>query len=143
MLRRHHTDKDFAALLLALCSLAVVGPVYQQERASMPARLRLAKDMLASAATLRTSYDFGEQSDLETATATSFFMFAALFAMGLQKAAWLRLREAVECGRLLGLHRPETYAHYAASEKGRRLRLFLVLSVTERFVRHCRDLLRD
>jgi len=61
MLRRHHTDKDFAALILALCSLAVVGPVYQKERVSMTARIGLAKHMLASAAHLRTSYDFCEQ----------------------------------------------------------------------------------
>jgi hypothetical protein len=52
--------------------------------------------------------------------------------MGLQNAAWLRLREAVECGRLLGLHRPESYEQYSEIDKGRRLRIFLILSVTER-----------
>ncbi|KAJ9634418.1 hypothetical protein H2204_006243 [Knufia peltigerae] len=132
MLRQHHGDKDFAALILSLCSLAVVGPVYRKERDSMVARTSLAKDMLASAANLRTSYDFGEQPSLEATTVTSFFMFAALFAMGLQKAAWLRLREAVECGRLLGVHKPETYEQCSPSEKGQRLRIFLILSVTER-----------
>jgi hypothetical protein len=74
MLRHHHADKDFAALILALCSLAIVGPVYRKERDSMVARTSLAKDMLASAATLRTSYDFGEQPNLEATTVTSFFM---------------------------------------------------------------------
>ncbi|KIW21643.1 hypothetical protein PV08_02223 [Exophiala spinifera] len=122
MLRRHHTDKDFAAMILGLCSLAVVGPVYRKERNSMAARTCLAKDMLASAANLRTSYDFGEQQNLETTTVTSFFM----------RAAWLRLREAVECGRLLGVHKPETYKQYSPIERGQRLRIFLILSVTER-----------
>lgn len=74
MLRQHHGDKDFAALILSLCSLAVVGPVYRKERDSMVARTSLAKDMLASAANLRTSYDFGEQPSLEATTVTSFFM---------------------------------------------------------------------
>lgn len=54
--------------------------------------------------------------------------------MGLQKAAWLKLREAVECGRLLGMHKPETYEQYNPVEKARRLRIFLILSVTERHV---------
>lgn len=76
MLQRHHRDRDFAALILALCSLAIVGPIYQKERISTPTRTTVAKEMLASAAHLRTSYDFGEQADLEATTVTSFFMVA-------------------------------------------------------------------
>jgi hypothetical protein len=74
MLRQHHVDRDFAALVLSLCSLSVVGPIYQKERPSTSARMRVAKEMLASAANLRTSYDFGEQANLEVTTVTSFFM---------------------------------------------------------------------
>lgn len=131
MHQRHHSDAGFAALILSLCSLSLVQPVFKKERVSMPAREQHAKEMLNSVIKLRTSFDFGERLSLET-TATSFFMFAALFGMGLQRAAWLRLREAVECGRLMDLHQPQTYQSLTSSEKSLRLRIFLILSVTER-----------
>ena len=132
MLGRHHADADFGAMILSICAVSLVQPVYMRERASMKSREEHAKEMLNSAAKLRSSFDFGEHPSIE-ATVTSFLMFAALFGMSMQKAAWLKLRESLEIGRLLGLHKPETYQNLSLEESSLRLRVFLILSVTERY----------
>lgn len=132
LLQRHHEDVDFAAMILSLCSFALVQPVYSVEYASMPFRKNLASKMLNTASMMRSSFSFGEKTTLE-ATATSFFMFGALYGLDMANAAWLRLRESVECGRLIGLNKPETYRALETHERIQRFRLFLVLSVTERF----------
>ncbi|EMC92493.1 hypothetical protein BAUCODRAFT_27768 [Baudoinia panamericana UAMH 10762] len=131
MLQRYLHDSSFAALVLSMCAFALLQPVYHQEYESMDRRQSVAKDMLQAANTMRSSFDFGENMTLETVL-TSFFMFAALFGLNLQKAALLRLREAAEVGKLLGLHRPDNYAPLGFDEKSRRLRLFYILAVTER-----------
>jgi hypothetical protein len=98
----------------------------------MSFRQSLAKKMLSRASEMRTSFDFGENATLEAA-ATSFFMFGALHGLNLLNAAWLRLREAIEFGRLIGLDKPDAYAGLDTHEQSQRFRLFLILSVTERF----------
>ncbi|KEF56361.1 uncharacterized protein A1O9_07942 [Exophiala aquamarina CBS 119918] len=127
---RQSQDRDFTAMVLSLSALALVQPVLREEYESMPSRITLATNMLQAAMRSRT-HTFGENLTVVTVVA-SFFMFAALFGMGNQNAAWLRLREAVECGKMIGLHRPETYRYLDRDEKGQRFRLFLILSVTER-----------
>ena len=66
------------------------------------------------------------------AVIASFFMFATLYGLDHPKAAWLRLKEAVECGQLIGLHRPDKYNNLSIEERSQPLRLFLILAVTER-----------
>jgi len=127
---RQSHDTDFAAMVLSLSALALVQPVLREEYESMPSRIALATKMLQAAMRSRM-YTFGENLTV-VAVVASFFMFAALFGMGHQNAAWLRLRETVECGKLIGLHRPDTYRFLDRDEKGQRFRLFLILSVTER-----------
>ena len=109
MLGRHKTDPEFASLALALCALTLIQPVFKAECGSMPLRTERAAKMLSVATKMR-SFRFGENMTLE-ATVTSFLLFAALFGLGYQKASWLRLREAGECGRFIGLHKAETYQH--------------------------------
>ncbi|KIW65880.1 hypothetical protein PV04_08096 [Phialophora macrospora] len=130
MLGRHKSDLEFASLTLALCSLALVQPVFKAECGSMPLRTERAVRMLSIAIKMR-SISFGENMTFD-GTVTSFLLFAAFFGLGFQKAAWLRLREAVECGRFIALHQAETYQDLGTEEKARRFRLFLLLSVTER-----------
>ena len=132
MLGRHNSDLEFASLTLALCSLALVQPVYRAESGSMPRRTERATRMLTIAMKLR-SVSFGENMTFDS-TVTSYLLFAALSGLGLHKAAWLRLREAVECGRFIGLHQADMYHQLDTEEKARRFRLFLLLSVTERHV---------
>jgi hypothetical protein len=117
-------------MVLSLCALALVQPVFKAESPSMLARTDLARRMLSRALQAR-EFDFGEDMTIEGVIA-SFFMFAALYGLDRPKAAWLRLREAVECGQLIGLHRPETYSNLSKDEQGQPFRLFLVLAVTER-----------
>ncbi|KPI39651.1 uncharacterized protein AB675_3410 [Cyphellophora attinorum] len=130
MLRRQDRDPHFAAMVLSLCALTLVQPVYRQEFQSMPARVAKAEGMLREATNHR-DITFGEQISSEAVIA-SFFMFAALFGLGYHKAAWLRLREAIEYGKLIGLHLPETYNSLPSDEQGQRFRLLLILTVTER-----------
>ena len=127
---KHNENADFASMVLSMCALSMVQPVLKQEYESMPARLTLATNMLQSAVSIR-NFDFGENLTIEGVIA-SFFMFAAFFGMGLHKAAWLRLRESVESGKLIGLHLPDTYHELDSETKGQRFRLLLILSVTER-----------
>ncbi|KAK5044918.1 hypothetical protein LTR84_010290 [Exophiala bonariae] len=128
--RRQSRDPDFAAMVLSLSALALIQPVLREEHESMPSRTALATKMLQAAIKLRT-HTFGENLSV-VSVVSSFFMFAALFGLGNQNAAWLRLREAVECGKMIGLHQPDTYKYLTRDEKGPRFRLFLILSVTER-----------
>jgi hypothetical protein len=130
MLCRQDRDPHFAAMVLSLCALTLVQPVYRQEFQSMPARVARAEAMLREA-TGHRDITFGEHISSEAVIA-SFFMFAALFGLGYHKAAWLRLREAIEYGKLIGLHLPETYRTLPPDEQGQRFRLLLILTVTER-----------
>jgi hypothetical protein len=132
VLRRHHEDAGFGSMVLSLSAFSLVQPVYIQEYTSMSSRIHRAKEMLSAATHLRSSYAFGEKVVLDDVV-TSFFMFATLLGMELHSAAWLKLREAIECGLFLGLDRPERYENLSIKESSRRLRIFLVLSVTERF----------
>jgi hypothetical protein len=65
---------------------------------------------------------------------TSYFMFGALFELGQAEAARMRLREALSLGEIMGLHKKEGYDLNDPLEAQRRLRLFWVLTVTERLV---------
>jgi hypothetical protein len=130
MLGRHKADADFSSMILSMCALSIMQPVLREEYDSMPARRDLATKMLQAALGLR-GFDFGEAVTLEGSIA-SFFMFATFFGMGMHKAAWLRLRESVECGKLLGLHQPQAYHGLDAQIKGHRFRFLLILAVTER-----------
>lgn len=130
ILGRQHENADFASMVLSLCALSMIQPVLHEENDSMPARLTLATSMLQSAISIR-HFDFGESTNVEGVIA-SFFMFATFFGMGYHKTAWLRLRESVECGKLIGLYSPKTYHSLDAETKGQRFRLLLILAVTER-----------
>lgn len=127
---RQETDRNFASMVLSLCALALVQPVFKAESPSMLARTKLARQFLGRALQAR-GYDWGEDMTIEAVIA-SFFMFATLYGLDHPKAAWLRLKEAVECGQLIGLHRPDKYNNLSIEERSQPLRLFLILAVTER-----------
>ncbi|BFZ56002.1 hypothetical protein PYCC9005_003044 [Savitreella phatthalungensis] len=129
--RRHYRERDFAALILALCAFTLIQPVQTVERISLARRLDRGREMLNAAARMRASGEYGENIGLE-AVLTSFFMFGSLFGLGLDNAGWLRLREALCLACILGLDRPETYATLPPLECELRLRTFLILCVTER-----------
>ncbi|KAL9931838.1 hypothetical protein V8E36_009388 [Tilletia maclaganii] len=126
-----HTSVDFAAMLLAMCALALIQPQEAKERATARMRVRQAKALLEESVRLRNAVLFGKDPTLES-TMTSFYVFACLFGLGEDNPAWFRLHEAVALGLLLKLHEPKAYANLQRDEQERRLRAYWLLVITER-----------
>jgi len=131
LLCKHRVDRQYGSMLLALCAWAMTQPVQIQERSAVPSRAVQARMMMEEAVKMRVSADFGENPTVE-AIMTSFFLFASLFGNSQHKAAWHRLREAVDMAYTLGLHRQDCYHGLTAEQREQWLRTYLVLSVTER-----------
>lgn len=131
ILRRHHHDPQFGAMLLALCAFAMTQPVQIHEIQSAPSRSAQANILLEESVKMRTTVDFGENPSLHMVL-TSFFIFACLFGSGLHKAAHHRLREAVDLATALSMHLPQAYDSLDIETREQWLRTYLVLSVTER-----------
>lgn len=131
LLRTHHHDPQFGAMLLALCAFAMTQPVQIHEVASTPSRSVQARMLLEESMKMRMTVDFGENPSVHMILA-SFFIFACLFGNGLHKAAHHRLREAVDLANSLSMHLPQAYDILDPETREQWLRTYLVLSVTER-----------
>lgn len=131
LLRTHHHNPQFGAMLLALCAFAMTQPVQIHEVASTPSRSVQAKMLLQESIKMRMSLDFGENPSVHMILA-SFFIFACLFGNGMHKAAYHRLREAVDLANSLSMHLPQAYDSLTSETREQWLRTYLVLSVTER-----------
>jgi len=129
---RHHYDSQFAALILAICTLTVLQPRQAQDSALLPDDVK-SDDLLQNAIKLHMGPQFGQTPTLESIL-TSTFLFACHFCLGQDNAAWVRLREAITLGEILGLHDPSAYQNVGASEKDRRQRAYLCLTILERYV---------
>ncbi|KAI9889831.1 MAG: hypothetical protein M1814_004933 [Vezdaea aestivalis] len=129
--KRHRTDAQFGAMILSLCAFALTQPIQFNERSNSTSRATQANLLMEEATKMRSCSNFGEVPTLE-AVLTSFYLFASLFGSNQHNAAWLRLREAVDLGETLGLPSLETYYGLDPKERERRLRTYLVLSITER-----------
>jgi len=134
--RRHRKDRQFGAMVLALCAFSLIQPVHTQERHLMPMSSEYARILLDEAFRLHSRSDLGESPVLETVL-TSFFMFGCLFGLQKHNAAWLKLREAIDVATILCLQVPEAYTFLSDIERMRRVRIYFVLSVTERLVPIC------
>ncbi|KAF2135982.1 uncharacterized protein K452DRAFT_322724 [Aplosporella prunicola CBS 121167] len=132
LLSQHHrTVPHFGAMLLALGSFSLIQPVRIREWPSASSREAMINMMLSESVKMRASVDFGETPSFD-ALLTSIFLFACLFQRNQHNAAWLRLREAAELGCLLGLDRIESYNACRPEDRQQRLRIYYLLSVTER-----------
>ncbi|KAI5276003.1 hypothetical protein E4T47_01035 [Aureobasidium subglaciale] len=131
LLRTHHHDPQFGAMLLALCAFAMTQPVQIHEVALTPSRSVQARMLLEESIKMRMTVDFGEHPSVYMIL-TSFFIFACLFGNGQHKAAHHRLREAVDLANSLSMHLPQAYDRLDAETREQWLRTYLVLSVTER-----------
>lgn len=129
--REHRQNPQFGAMILSLCAFALTQPIDIIERPSSSSRADHARMMMTEATKMHSSSDFGENPTVE-AVLTSFFLFGFLFGSNQHNAARLRLREAVDLASILGLNDPSTYANNSAEYRGQLLRIYLVLSVTER-----------
>lgn len=133
LLRTHHHDPHFGAMLLALCAFAMTQPVQIHEVASSPSRSVQARMLLEESIKMRMTVDFGENPSVYMIL-TSFFIFACLFGNDKHKAAHHRLREAVDLANSLSMHMPQAYDSLDVETREQWLRTYLVLSVTERYL---------
>jgi hypothetical protein len=134
LLRTHHHDPHFGAMLLALCAFAMTQPVQIHEIASTPSRSVQARMLLEESIKMRMTVDFGENPSVYMIL-TSFSIFACLFGNDQHKAAHHRLREAVDLANSLSMHMPQAYDSLDVETREQWLRTYLVLSVTERYVK--------
>ncbi|UKZ80195.1 hypothetical protein TrVFT333_007952 [Trichoderma virens FT-333] len=130
-LHEHHQNPLFGSMLLALCAFAITQPILINERSTTSTRANQAKRLMNEAIKMRSSADFGESPELE-AVLTSFFLFGCLFGSNQHNAAWLRLREAVDLALTMGLNKPDSYQLLSNEEKGQHIRVYLILSITEK-----------
>lgn len=131
--QEHRKNAQFGSMLLSLCAFSLTQPIEIDERQTTSSRATQARLMMQEAAKMRSCSEFGERPTIDTVL-TSFFLFGCLFGSNQHNAAWLRLREALDLAATLGLNQPDTYSHLPDDAKGQRLRTYLVLSITERYV---------
>lgn len=131
--QEHRTNPDFGAMLLSLSAFGLIQPVRvsEQRSASSSSRQQMVDLLLMEAVRMRTVVDFGQSPTMDMIF-TSVFLFACLFQKGQHNAAWLRMREAVELGCIFGLDKFDCYLNCSPEQKQQRLRVYYLLSVTER-----------
>ncbi|KAK8861776.1 hypothetical protein IAR55_002599 [Kwoniella newhampshirensis] len=124
-------NRTFVALVLSMCALSLVHPLRSDELASRPHRAKQCKILIDEALRLRSRWDWGLTPRVQAATA-SYLMFGALFELGYADGARIKLKEAIGMGEALSLASRRGHAGIELDEARRRLRLFWILSVTER-----------
>lgn len=131
--QEHRTNPDFGSMLLSLSAFGLIQPVRvsEQQSTSSSSRQQMVDLLLMEAVRMRTVVDFGQSPTLDMIF-TSVFLFACLFQKGQHNAAWLRMREAVELGCIFGLDKFDCYLNCSPEQKQQRLRVYYLLSVTER-----------
>lgn len=131
--QEHRTNPDFGAMLLSLSAFGLIQPVRvsEQRSTSSSSRQQMVDLLLMESVRMRTVVDFGQSPTMDMIF-TSVFLFACLFQKGQHNAAWLRMREAVELGCIFGLDKFDCYLNCSPEQKQQRLRVYYLLSVTER-----------
>lgn len=129
--QEHRANPDFGAMLLALSAFSLIQPVRISEWSSAASREHMVNFMLSESVKMRSTVEFGENPTLDTVL-TSVYLFACLFQRNQHNAAWFRLKEAVELGSVFGLGRADCYSTCEPDQKQQRLRIYYLLSVTER-----------
>ncbi|KAF4951171.1 hypothetical protein FGADI_7661 [Fusarium gaditjirri] len=129
--QRHLQGQSFCSLVQAICSLVLLQPIQSQEKRSWPNLEARADAHLALAVNLHSQSDLGQSPILETIM-TSVFLFACQFCKGNFDAARFRLREAAALAEVMNLDKPESYSKIGDTEKQRRLRTLIGLTIIER-----------
>ncbi|KAK4046171.1 hypothetical protein OIV83_006280 [Microbotryomycetes sp. JL201] len=127
---RHLTDPPFAALVLAIASFALVGPVSVADRRKATENQELATALQHECLRVK-GMSLSFEPTLDTIW-TLFFLFGSAFNLEQHQEAWWRLREALTLAETLELHRQEAYDQLSMDERSRRIRTLWVLMVTER-----------
>jgi hypothetical protein len=125
-------DRDFVAMILTMTALSLVHPLKLEEAAQKPTRARQATMLLDEACRLSARWDYGCASTIE-GVLTSYLMFGTLFELGHAAGARMRLRESISMGEAMKLDEPSAYAGLEPREARRRMRMYWILAVTERY----------
>lgn len=124
---------DFVAMILSMSALSLIHPLMSHEMVEKMTRAKKAKVFLDEACRLMARWDHGSHVTLEAVMA-KYLMFGTLFELGHTGPARLRLKEAINLGSEMYLDKVESYSGLDIAETKRRLRMYWVLAVTERYV---------
>ncbi len=124
-------NRDFMTMILAMTALSLIHPLNEEELPHRQTRTKQATILIDEALRLGRRWDFGCSATFETVM-TSYFIFGTLFEMGHAAGAKFRLKEAISLGETMGLDDANAYIGLGMAEMQRRIRLYWVLSVTER-----------
>ncbi|KAG2172610.1 hypothetical protein INT44_002625 [Umbelopsis vinacea] len=128
----HMTDIQFGALLIAMSAAALLQPVQIGDRCCVKnSNTKRALYLLEESHRMHSSSKLGNNPSID-AIMTSFYMFVILSSTGNDDAAWLRLSESVSLGHIMKLHESSAYENIDEDERERRLRVYWLLTITER-----------
>ncbi|WVQ96920.1 hypothetical protein IAU59_004028 [Kwoniella sp. CBS 9459] len=125
---RHNVD--FITMMLSMASLSLIHPLYPHEISERHSRAKQSKLLMDEVCRLRAKWNHGCQPSIE-GIMTSYCMFGALFEMGQDAGARMRLKEAVSMGESMDL---DTLwdGPVDGMESQRRFKVYWMLGVTER-----------
>lgn len=127
--RRHTVDRQFGAMVLALCTFTLLQP-QMPNTSLLVGDEPTVSDFLSEATNLHNITD-RENPTLDTLL-TSIHLSGALDVLGRKNAAWLRLQEAITVSEILDLSNSENQDQLDSDESERRIRAYLCLSVIEK-----------
>ena len=135
----HLVNPDFAALILAMASFALVQPIKSTDaNCAVEDRATQAVDLLDEALKLRSRVLFGEKLSIEDCL-VSFFASNILSSLQHVESSYYRLKECLAMAETLGLGNPKDRTKTGSipepddpQVKDMRLRTYLILGVTER-----------
>lgn len=130
---RSLADKTFAALVLAKVALSLVHPLTSAEMEQRSQRARQATTLLDEVCRLRSGWEYGCRGSVE-AVLTSYCMFGTLFELGHSDGARFRLLEGIVMGHVMRLGDVSAYVGLPHDEVRRRMRMYWILAITERYV---------
>lgn len=131
---QHLTDIQFGALLIAMSAAALLQPVLIGNRYCIKkSNTKRAMQLLEESHRMHSSTKLGNNASID-AIMTSFYMFVILSSTGNDDAAWLRLSESVILAHIMKLHDSSAYENVDEDEREMRLRVYWLLTITERYV---------
>ena len=91
--------------------------------------------LLDEALRVRKAHDYIENPSVASVM-TSFFLFGSYFGLSKHNTAWFHLREATALAQVLGMQEESYYLEDFGKDASRKRRLFWLLFITERYVKH-------
>ncbi|WVF71046.1 hypothetical protein IAT40_005843 [Kwoniella sp. CBS 6097] len=121
---------DYITMMLSMASLSLIHPLYPHEISERHNRAKQSKLLMDEVCRLRAKWNHGCQPSIE-GIMTSYCMFGALFELGQDAGARMRLKEAVSMGESMDLD-TSWDGSVDGMEVQRRFKMYWILGVTER-----------